>query len=121
MIATFTIAFFTFLRCCEFTVNSNLPEEVTLCEENVVVISSHKVLINLRKSKKDTFRKGISQHVHATQIEVCPVAAMHQYLCTAKTSVSKALFIMKGCTRLTRLEWSAPRSTCHLSAPCQNF
>ena len=101
MTAACTLAFFAFLRCGEFTVDSELPEEVILCKEDLV-ISSNKLLINLRKSKTDPFRKGIAIHVYSTKNEVCPVAAMHQYMCSAKQSASKALFIMEDGNPLNR-------------------
>ena len=43
MTAACMLAFFAFLRCGEFTVDSELPEEVILCKEDLV-ISSNKLL-----------------------------------------------------------------------------
>lgn len=97
MISACTAAFFGFLRCGEFTVNTDIQDQAQLRIEDVAV-DSVKVVLHLRQSKTDPFRKGINIHLHATRNQVCPVLALQEYLLLRVVKQSSALFVMEdGC------------------------
>ncbi len=79
------------------TKNSPVPRKIQINIVSVledVSIDSQKVLVQLKQSKTDPFRKGISILIFATNNIVCPVAAMHQYLSSQTHDGSRALYFL---------------------------
>lgn len=74
-------AFFGFLRCGEFTVLNTFDEQSNLCY-NDVTVKNDVVYINLKRSKTDPFRKGVTIQLHKTGNELCPVHAANLYITT---------------------------------------
>lgn len=77
-----TMAFFGFLRCGEFTVDTlklDSSNQLTLAD---VTISSDLsgYCLTLKKSKTDVFRAGVKVPIHATNTHVCPVRYMDDYV-----------------------------------------
>ncbi len=99
-----SIAFFGFLRCGGFTVLKNFDHTVNLTRCDVT-LSTDKVVLMLKQSKTDPFRHGVRIPIHATNCEVCPVAAMRLYLQERDSrfsSTKQALFIDINGHALTR-------------------
>ena len=105
MKACCTLAFFGFLRCGEFTVKDGFKENDNLCL-NDVSIHSDRVVLNLKISKTDPFRKGIEITIHATNNSVCPLAALDTYIklrnIQHRLVQDKALFVSNDGLPLTR-------------------
>jgi len=78
--AIFTMAFYGFLRCGEFTIKSVADTYVQLQDINIMPDHSKYTLL-LRSSKTDPFGKGVSVHIFQTQ-PLCPVSIMANYLST---------------------------------------
>ncbi len=79
------------------TKNSPVPRKIQINIVSVledVSIVSQKVLVQLKQSKTDPFRIGISILIFATNNIVCPVAAMHQYLSSRTHDGSRALYVL---------------------------
>lgn len=57
----------------EINVNDCLLTQDVMCFENSVVL-------NLKQSKTDPFRKGVKIQLFKTNTNVCPVSAIHKYL-----------------------------------------
>lgn len=79
------MGFFGFMRAGEFVLphRSEFDPAVSLCWEDVAVDSYHNpsmIQINLKQSKTDPFRKGISIYLGRTNTELCPVAAILAYM-----------------------------------------
>lgn len=105
--AAFTLAFFAFLRCSEFTypgVHSfsskfNLTTEcVTFCPS---LACPQRLLVTLKSSKTDSFRAGHSLIVARCPSLLCPVTAMQQFFLQAKPR-SGPLFYFRSGRYLTR-------------------
>ncbi len=101
MISSCTKAFFGFLTCGEFSSYTESSDQHALCVHDIV-IDTQKMLVHLRQSKTDPFRRGISINIFATNNEVCPVAAMQQYLAVRPHSVSQSLFLLENGSPMTR-------------------
>lgn len=76
--AACTAAFFGFLRCGEFTVLSETNVNDCLSTQDVMCFENY-VVINLKQSKTDPFRKGVQIQLFKTNTNVCPVNAIHKY------------------------------------------
>ena len=74
--AAFTTAFYAFLRASEFTSSAN--DSATLRWSDIQ-ISSNTLIITLRQSKTDPFRRGHTLYISATTTSTCPVKALQQY------------------------------------------
>ena len=79
------VGFFAFLRAGEFTVPSEslYDPEVHLNLADVSVdshIAPSVFSLRVKQSKTDPFRLGVSVYIGATQSEICPVAALLDYL-----------------------------------------
>ena len=100
--AAFTLAFFAFLRCSEFTypgVHSfsskfNLTKEcVTFCPS---LACPQRLLVTLMSSKTDSFRAGQSLIVARRPSLLCPVSAMQQYFLLAKPRSGPLFYFQSG-------------------------
>jgi len=79
--AAFTLAFFGFLRCGEFCVSGEFNPDIHLCFGDVSLCSEQMcVTVQIKVSKCDPFRKGISILLFQTGHSVCPYASMQRYL-----------------------------------------
>lgn len=80
MLALCQLAFFGFLRCGEFTVNSGFDHDncILLKDINFDPNLSYYIL-NLKRSKTDPFRTGVNIHIFEST-ELQPVHCMSQYV-----------------------------------------
>ena len=78
------IGFFGFLRCGEFTTNSKEFDANTNLTVNDIQIDKHicptVVLINIKASKTDQFRRGHVLRIGASGSPICAVRALTKYL-----------------------------------------
>ena len=105
--AAFTLAFFAFLRCGEFTypgVHSfsskfNFTKEcITFCPS---LAFPQRLLVTVKSSKPDSFRAGQSLVVAHCPSLLCPFSTMQQYFLLAKPR-SGPLFYFQSGRYLTR-------------------
>ncbi|XP_063402881.1 uncharacterized protein LOC134686948 [Mytilus trossulus] len=68
-----TVAFFGFLRCGEFTVDScgNFDPAFNLCISDITILSDS-IHLKLKISKTDPFRQGVTIKLFETGTEICP-------------------------------------------------
>ena len=104
--ATACACFFGFLRSGEATVPSSSAYDpaVHLSITDVSIDSGTaptKVLLNIKASKTDPFRKGVTVWLGRTNRDICPVAAIISYIATRGLSPGP-LFRFKDGTPLTR-------------------
>ncbi|CAC5402968.1 unnamed protein product [Mytilus coruscus] len=68
-----TVAFFGFLRCGEFTVDScgNFDPAFNLCISDITILSDS-IHLKLKISKTDPFRQGLTIKLFETGTEICP-------------------------------------------------
>jgi len=80
--SAFTLAFFGFLRSSEFTSPSTsyLNSLVHLYHSDISFTTQGSVIMQLRSSKTDPFRKGCSITLSPSGRSVCAVRAMRRYL-----------------------------------------
>ena len=106
--AMFTLAFFGFLRCGEFTSCTDQFDPsvgLTLQDLEFLPSPSSAFSLHLKASKTDQDRKGISIDICATYNEVCPVNAMRQYIRVRKQlckDIARPLFLLPGGMPVTR-------------------
>ena len=75
--SAFTVSFYGFLRASEFM--SSTPIGATTLTWNDIEFSPSYILIRLRQSKTDPFRRGCSITLAATGISTCPCKAICHY------------------------------------------
>ena len=99
-----TLAFFGLLRCSEYTtpttrsflVHSCLMfSDISFCPKN------HYVIIHLKSSKTDPFRKGVNLFIGATNNFLCPVIALRTFV-NSRGSTQGPLYTFSDGTFLTR-------------------
>ncbi|XP_052098932.1 uncharacterized protein LOC127733656 [Mytilus californianus] len=75
------VAFYGFLRCGEFTVSkaSQFDPDINLCIEDVV-FHTDLVVLKLKQSKTDPFRKGINIQLHKLGQLICPYTILLEYI-----------------------------------------
>ena len=92
------VAFYGFLRCGEFTVSkaSQFDPHINLCIEDVV-FHTDLVVLKLKQSKTDPFRKGINIQLHKLGQLICPYTILLEYIQIRKelspTNQTDPLFI----------------------------
>ena len=74
--AAFTTAFYGFLRVGEFT--SSVNASATL-QWSDIQLSPTALTIRLRQSKTDSFHRGHTLSISATNTSTCPVKALQRY------------------------------------------
>lgn len=100
------LGFFGFLRTAEFTVpQRSAVDPMTHLMVDDIAVDSHTMpsllQVRIKASKTDQFRQGTSLFLAATGNELCPVAAMLNYL--AKRPTHKGpLFVLQSGEPLTR-------------------
>jgi len=105
--ATFTLAFFGFLRAIEFTCNSSsFNPTVQLCLRDITCIpnfeSPNHMFLSIKQSKPDPFRKGCTLTIARSTSSICSVMAMRDYLLQCKPAVARTLFIFPNDKWLSR-------------------
>ncbi|CAC5412961.1 unnamed protein product [Mytilus coruscus] len=75
------VAFYGFLRCDEFTVSkaAQFDPDINLCIEDVV-FHTDLVVLKLKQSKTDPFRKGINIQLHKLGQLICPYKTLLEYI-----------------------------------------
>ncbi|CAC5405045.1 unnamed protein product [Mytilus coruscus] len=75
------VAFYGFLRCGEFTVSkaTQFDPDINLCIEDVV-FHTDLVVLKLKQSKTDPFRKGINIQLHKLGRLICPYKTLLEYI-----------------------------------------
>ena len=105
--AAFTLAFFAFLRCSEFTYlgANSFSSRFNLTTDCVTFYPSlacpQRLLVTLKSSKTDVFRQGRSLIIARCSSLLCPVSAMQQYFLVAKPPPGP-LFSFRSGSLLTR-------------------
>ena len=104
--ASFTTAFFGFLRASEFCSKSQslYDQQRTLLVQDVA-ITSEAVTLNLKSSKTDQFRSGNEVRLAPSGKSVCPFRALKHHLQNCDTP-NKPLFSFVNNTHLTRQVFS---------------
>lgn len=100
--ASFTTAFFGFLRASEFcsiTQSTYLPSS-TLLVEDVTILPSV-ILVHLKTSKTDPYREGHTIRLARSGKSVCPYIALHNHLINCSTP-TQPLFHFSDGSLLTR-------------------
>ena len=96
------LGYFSFLGTGEFTSNSREPPAIPIPD---VATDSHTspsmVRTHLQRAKTDPLRKGIFKYLGRTQLLLCPVVAVLNYLVDQLLGQGP-LFIHGNCTLLTR-------------------
>lgn len=83
--AAMCLAFFGFLRCREFTVpeGQGFDATVHLAVNDIAVdagVYPAGISVRIKASKTDPFRQGVTLYLGKTGVDLCPVAAMVDYL-----------------------------------------
>lgn len=73
------IAFFGFLRCAEFTCASTFHPSYNLCLGDVSIHDTH-VILKLKQSKADPFRKGVDIKLFCVGGRPCPTCVLTKYI-----------------------------------------
>ncbi|XP_021355998.1 uncharacterized protein LOC110452048 [Mizuhopecten yessoensis] len=98
------VAFFAFLRCGEFTVNKQFDHNINLCFNDLIIANEH-VLLNLKKSKTDPFREGVTLKLFKNGSEICPYVACCKYMAARQCqnpAPDDPLFVIASGQALTR-------------------
>ena len=105
--AAFTLAFFTFLRCGEFTYPGvhSFSSRFNLTTDCVTFYPSlacpQRLLVTLKSSETDVFRQGRSLIIACCSSLLCPVSTMQQYFLVAQPPPGP-LFSFRSGSLLTR-------------------
>ena len=100
--AAFTLAFFAFLRCSEFTYPGarNFNSQFNLTTDCVTFSPSlarpQHMLLKLKSSKTDSFRQGQSLVVARCSSLLCPVSAMQRYFMLAQPRPGPLFYFQSG-------------------------
>ena len=100
--AAFTLAFFAFLRCSEFTYPGarNFSSQFNLTTDSVTFSPSlarpQHMLLKLKLSKTDSFRQGQSLMVTRCSSLLCPVSAMQRYFMLAQPRPGPLFYFQSG-------------------------
>lgn len=105
--AAFTLAFFAFLRCSEFTYPGvhSFSSKFNLTTDCITfypsLVCPQHMRVTLKSSKTDSFRQGQSLFVARCSSLLCPVSAMQRFFLVAQPS-SGPLFYFRSGRFLTR-------------------
>lgn len=77
------VAFYAFLRCAEFTCRSSFDPSVNLCIGDLSFQDDH-VILTLKQSKADPFRKGVEIKLYCIGKATCPMCLLSRYLAARK-------------------------------------
>ena len=88
--AAFTVAFFGFLRCGEFTCRNVFDPNINLNMDDVTINeTSTNIKLHLKTSKTDPFRRGVVVNLFRTGHSICPVTAVLNYLKTIPCQIKR--------------------------------
>ena len=94
--AAFTLAFFGFLRSSEFTCYGPFDPSVHLTSNDITLVpnsfSPSHMLVRIKQSKTDPFRKGHTITIAKSLLPICLVMAIKDYLLQAQPPSSHPLF-----------------------------
>ena len=103
------LAFLGFLRCSEFTVPSSVFILDTHLTQSDVLTDKipfpDSLMINIKKSKTDQFKRGFTIVLGKTNSQICPVAAILTHL-HLRGQKNGPIFIFKDGSPLTRDKFS---------------
>ena len=105
--AAFTLAFFAFLRCSEFTYqgvhsfNSKFDLTTDCITFSPSLACPQRIQVLLKASKTDVYRQGQSLSLASCSSLLCPVSAMQQYFLLAQPCPGP-LFYFQSSALLTR-------------------
>ena len=126
--AAFTLAFFGFLRSSEFTCNGGtFDPTVHLCSSDITFLpnieSPNHMLVTIKQSKTDPFRKGCTLTIARSTDSVCSVMAMRDYLLQCKPAATGPLFTFSNGKWLSRVSLTKElRSTLqHCGLPAEHY
>ena len=126
--AAFTLAFFSFLRSSEFTCNGTpFNPTVHLCTRDITFIpnieSPDHMLVTIKQSKTDPFRKGCTLTIARSTTSICSVMAMRDYLLQRKPAATGPLFTFANGKWLSRASLTKElRSTLqHCGLPAEHY
>ena len=96
------LAFFGFLRCGEFTVPDGqaFDSSIHLAVGDIVVDTGSDpagMSVHIKASKTDPFRQGVTLHLGKTGVDLCPVAAMVDFLSVRGVSPGPLFQFQNGC------------------------
>ena len=104
--AAFTLAFFGFLRISEFTCNTKFKPKLHLTSSNIKFIPSpafpQYMRVEIKGSKTDPFRKGLSLIIGQTLQTICLVCAMKEHLNILPQTWTGPLFTYSNGRRFTK-------------------
>lgn len=105
--AAFTLAFFGFLRCSEFTCNSSFDPECHLSRNDIIfypnILKAEHFEVVIKRSKTDPFRHGCRLAIGSSRNKLCPVRAMKNYILqSSSVQTSRPLFEFESGAPLTR-------------------
>ena len=105
--AAFTLAFFGFLRCSEFTCNSSFDSECHLSRNDITfhpnILDADNFEVVIKRSKTDPFRRGCRLAIGSSRNKLCPVRAMKTYMLqSAPATAARPLFEFTSGAPLTR-------------------
>jgi len=106
--AVFSLAFFGFLRCGEFTCTSVFDQNYNPTMGDLQVVDKSCLTLRLKSSKTDPFRRGVSIRLFKTGNNICPVTAIEYYLTTLppiQKLVNMPLFLNQNLQPLTRTQF----------------
>ncbi|XP_078344470.1 uncharacterized protein LOC144630064 [Oculina patagonica] len=105
--AAFTLAFFAFLRCSEFTYqgvrrfNSRFDLTTDCITFSPSLACPQRIVVLLKSSKTDVYRQGQSLSIARCSSLLCPVSAMQQYFLLAQPRPGPLFYFQSG-SLLTR-------------------
>lgn len=86
------VAFFGFLRCGEFTCQVSFDPTVHLCIHDVSFYNNDAfATLQLKTSKTDPFRRGVTIYLHSITDRICPVKALRKYIDARRASGATSL------------------------------
>lgn len=103
--AAMTLAFFGFMRIGELTCNSKFDEKLHLMPSDITFMpndSPRFMLVRLKVSKTDPFRKGQTIVIGKSNSKLCPISAMKTYFLSTTRRSDGPLFVYSSGAYLTR-------------------
>jgi hypothetical protein len=98
--AACSLAFFGFLRVCEFTCSWSFDPLVHLSISDVSFDTTGSLHLFIKTSKTDPFRRGVSLSIGASRKPICAVSAVRRYL-QVRGNAPGPLFVLSDGSLLT--------------------
>ena len=110
--AALKLAFFGFLRVSEFTCPGTFNPKLHLSCKDITFFSPQGkpkyMKVNLKVSKTDSFRTGVTLITGCLRTEICPVSAMLKYIShKSSTDADGPLFQLESSAPLTRNKFTS--------------